>query len=116
MWDGLVELGVVGLLVAEEHGGAGMGMVDAAVVLEELGRAVCPAPYAASAIGAVSLADADLLPPGRRLDDRHGRDLRARHPLRVAAPATRATRDGDAWRLDGTKVHVADAVRPTSCS
>ena len=30
-------------------------MVDAAVVLEELGRAVCPAPYASSAIGAVSL-------------------------------------------------------------
>ena len=34
VWDGLVELGVVGLLVGEEHGGAGMGMVDAAVVLE----------------------------------------------------------------------------------
>ena len=39
------ELGVVGLLVPEEHGGAGMGMVDAAVVLEELGRAVHPGPY-----------------------------------------------------------------------
>ena len=52
---------MVGLLVGEEHGGAGMGMVDAAVVLEELGRAVCPAPYASSAIGAVSLADDELL-------------------------------------------------------
>ena len=39
----------------EEHGGAGMGMVDAAVVLEELGRSLCPAPYASTAIGAVSL-------------------------------------------------------------
>src|SRR6187397_2320892 len=55
VWDGLREMGVVGLLVPEEFGGAGMGMVDAAVVLEELGRALCPAPYASSAIGAVSL-------------------------------------------------------------
>ena len=46
VWSGLCEIGAVGLLVPEEHGGAGMGMVDAAVVLEELGRAICPAPYA----------------------------------------------------------------------
>jgi acyl-CoA dehydrogenase len=45
VWHGLVELGVVGL-----------GMVDSAVVLEELGRAVCPAPYIASAIGAAPYA------------------------------------------------------------
>src|SRR4051812_24473171 len=55
VWSGLANLGVLGLLVPEEHGGAGMGMVDAAVVLEELGRAVCPAPYASSAIGAMPL-------------------------------------------------------------
>src|ERR1700704_5868624 len=62
VWDGLATLGVVGLLVDDAHGGAGMGMVDAAVVLEELGRAVCPAPSSSSAIGAASLADTDLLP------------------------------------------------------
>src|SRR5437764_82464 len=55
VWRALAELGVVGLLVPEEHGGAGMGMVDAAVVLEELGRAVCPLPYQSSAVAAVSL-------------------------------------------------------------
>jgi alkylation response protein AidB-like acyl-CoA dehydrogenase len=110
VWDGLVELGVVGLLVAEEHGGAGMGMVDAAVVLEELGRAVCPAPYAASAIGTVSLADAPLL---SRLADGSAVgtvaifEPGARYGWRT--PATRATRAGDAWRLEGMKVHVADA-------
>jgi len=55
VWDGLRDIGAVGLLVPEEFGGAGMGMVDAAVVLEELGRALCPSPYASTAIGAVSL-------------------------------------------------------------
>ncbi len=111
VWNGLVELGLVGLLVGEEHGGAGMGMVDAAVVLEELGRAVCSAPYASSAIGAVSLADAELLP---RLADGSAIGTVAifedggRYGWQQ--PVTRAIRAGDAWRLDGAKVHVADAA------
>jgi alkylation response protein AidB-like acyl-CoA dehydrogenase len=54
-WKGLCGIGAAGLLVPEDLGGAGMGMVDAAVVLEELGRAVHPSPYRASAIGAASL-------------------------------------------------------------
>ena len=110
-WDGLVELGVVGLLVGEEHGGAGMGMVDAAVVLEELGRAVSPAPYASSAIGAVSLADADLLPllaDGSTIGTVAIFEAGSRY--RWQQPATRATRDGGSWRVDGVKVHVADAT------
>jgi alkylation response protein AidB-like acyl-CoA dehydrogenase len=110
VWHGLVELGVTGLLVPEAHGGAGMGMVDAAVVLEELGRALCPVPYASSAIGAVSLADRALLPrlaDGSTIGTVAVFEPGTRYEWR--APATRATRDGDAWRLDGTKVHVADA-------
>ena len=113
VWDGLAELGVVGLLAAEEHGGAGMGMVDAAVVLEELGRAVCPAPYVSSAIGAVSLADAELLPRlagGAAVGTVAIFEPGARY--RWASPATRASRANlgrDGWRLSGTKVHVGDA-------
>jgi alkylation response protein AidB-like acyl-CoA dehydrogenase len=111
VWDGLVELGVVGLLVGEEHGGAGMGMVDAAVVLEELGRALSPAPYASSAIGAVSLADADLLPllaGGSTIGTVAIFEAGSRYLWQQ--PATRATRDGGSWRLDGVKVHVAEAT------
>ena len=55
VWSGLTALGAAGLLVPEVHGGAGMGMVDMAVVLEELGRAVHPGPFASTAVGAVSL-------------------------------------------------------------
>lgn len=36
----LAELGLTGLYVAEEHGGMGMGPVDAMVALEELGRGI----------------------------------------------------------------------------
>jgi alkylation response protein AidB-like acyl-CoA dehydrogenase len=111
VWDGLVELGVVGLLVGEEHGGAGMGMVDAAVVLEELGRAVSPAPYASSAIGAVSLADAELLRPlatGSAIGTVAIFEDGSRYLWQQ--PSTRATRAGSSWRIDGVKVHVADAT------
>src|ERR1700680_3131317 len=55
VWAGLRDIGATGLLVPDAYGVAGMGMVDAAVVLEELGSAICPAPFASTAIGAVSL-------------------------------------------------------------
>src|SRR3954447_14863226 len=54
VWQGLARLGVTGLLVPERHGGAGMGMTDMGVVLEELGRAVHPGPFLTSAVGAMS--------------------------------------------------------------
>jgi acyl-CoA dehydrogenase len=87
VWSGLAELGVLEL-----------DMVDAAVVLEELGRALCPAPYASSAVGARALmpelpgiGTIAIYEPGAR--------------YRWEQPATQV-RDG---ALHGTKVHVADA-------
>jgi alkylation response protein AidB-like acyl-CoA dehydrogenase len=110
VWSGLGELGVTALLVPEAHGGAGTGMVDAAVVLEELGRTVCPAPYAASAIGAVALADDELLPglaDGSLIGTVAIFEPGARYLWE--RPSTRATRAGSGWVLEGEKVHVADA-------
>jgi alkylation response protein AidB-like acyl-CoA dehydrogenase len=45
-----VELGVAGLLVPESIGGAGAGAREAAVVMEEIGRAVAPVPFLSSAV------------------------------------------------------------------
>jgi len=45
-----VELGLAGLLVPEAAGGAGASAREAAVVLEELGRAVAPVPFLTSAV------------------------------------------------------------------
>ncbi|OBA70313.1 acyl-CoA dehydrogenase [Mycobacterium sp. 1554424.7] len=53
VWRGLTDLGVTGLLVPEEHGGAGMTMVEAGVVAEELGAALHPGPWLSSAVAAV---------------------------------------------------------------
>jgi len=45
-WDGIVGLGLTGLLVPETHGGLGFGPVDAMVVMEELGRGIVMEPFA----------------------------------------------------------------------
>jgi len=44
------EMGLAGLAVPEELGGAGATWRQVAVVLEELGRAVAPVPYLGSAV------------------------------------------------------------------
>jgi alkylation response protein AidB-like acyl-CoA dehydrogenase len=118
VWRGLRSLGVTALLVPEQSGGAGMGLVDAAVVLEELGRAVCPAPYASSCIGAASLIvfagsarEHEFLLPG--IADGSVIGTLALYEDGTAydwlVPSTTARRDGEVWRVDGAKTHVADA-------
>lgn len=52
VWRGLADLGATGLLVPEQHGGAGMTMVEAGVVAEELGAALHPGPWLSSAVAA----------------------------------------------------------------
>jgi alkylation response protein AidB-like acyl-CoA dehydrogenase len=44
-WSELAELGWLGVSVPEEEGGAGLGFLEEAVLLEELGRALYPGPY-----------------------------------------------------------------------
>ena len=45
LWDGLAELGLFGMLVPEAQGGLGLGFVDLALPLEELGKALVPAVF-----------------------------------------------------------------------
>src|SRR5262249_46050370 len=76
-------------------------------------------PYASSAVGAVSLvraagsaAEHAALLPGMADGTTVG-TVGLHEPRRRAqwrAPTTSARPDGDGWRLDGHKVHVADAL------
>ncbi|MFE5259785.1 acyl-CoA dehydrogenase family protein [Streptomyces coelicoflavus] len=51
LWKSLADsMGLAGLLIPEELGGQGATQREAAVVLEELGRAVAPVPYLTSAV------------------------------------------------------------------
>ena len=54
LWKQLGEVGVNGLLIPEEFGGSAQSMIDAAIVYEELGRALAPSPHFVSAIVSAS--------------------------------------------------------------
>ncbi len=67
LWRGLCELGAAGALVPEEHGGSGLGMLEAAIISAVLGRSLAPLPWLGTAVIApVALAQARDPRPTRR--------------------------------------------------
>jgi len=55
LWKGLAELGLIGVAIPEEYGGAGAGRLELCVVAEELGRALAPVPYSSTVYLAAEL-------------------------------------------------------------
>jgi acyl-CoA dehydrogenase len=118
LWDRMVELGWIGIHHDERVGGAGCGHADLAVVLHELGRALVPLPFLASAVlasGALAMADDEAL--GSDLLARLvGGEARGAVVLAGASgsyePAQRTTTwrsAGGEVRLDGAAGFVLDA-------
>src|SRR5262249_33218338 len=111
----MAQLGWLGLALPEEHGGSGLGMVETALLLEELGRAAYPGPYwptmlVADAIGEVG-SDAQKK---RWLATIAAGDARASLTLldtdldwNPDAVATRADKTATGWQLSGVKRYVA---------
>lgn len=58
-WREIVELGWTGLPIAEDDGGHGLGIVELAVVQEELGRVLAPSPLHSTLAAALLLAGSD---------------------------------------------------------
>jgi alkylation response protein AidB-like acyl-CoA dehydrogenase len=56
LWAALGAAGLIGIAVPEAFGGAGLGMTELALVLEQQGRRVAPAPLLWSALAAMALA------------------------------------------------------------
>lgn len=50
LWQGAAKMGLCGLTVAEEFGGAGLGLLDQALAFEALGEAAMPGPFLAHAL------------------------------------------------------------------
>jgi alkylation response protein AidB-like acyl-CoA dehydrogenase len=123
IWKDMAQLGWLGLALPEAHGGSELGMVETAILLEELGRAACPGPYFPTVLAAWAISEAGTAAQKSRwlpavatggaratvaLADGHG-------DWDPAAVATRAERAGGGWRLHGVKpcvpwAHVADVL------
>ncbi len=50
LWEKLAAMGWPGLLVPDDHGGIGLGLVDMVVVMEEMGRLPLPGPFFSSSV------------------------------------------------------------------
>lgn len=123
LWKEMADLGLTGITIPAEHGGAGLGLAELGIVLEECGRTLAPSPLVSTVLlgstaitlGGTAAQKAAHL-PAVAAGDRIlalACDEGTRHaPHRVR---TRAERDGDAFRLSGEKVmvldgHAADAI------
>ena len=111
------QMGLAGLPVPEEYDGSGFGPVELGIVLEETGRALLCSPYFAT----VALAGQALTGGGDQSAKRRWLPAIAAGELtatlavaeasgswELAAITTRATREGDGWLLEGTKMFVVD--------
>jgi alkylation response protein AidB-like acyl-CoA dehydrogenase len=54
LWKQMAELGWMGLVIEEQYGGAELDLVDLAVLLEEMGRCLLPAPFFSTVVVAGS--------------------------------------------------------------
>jgi alkylation response protein AidB-like acyl-CoA dehydrogenase len=106
----LADLGLAGLAIAPEHGGLGFGAVEAMVVMEELGRGLVNAPYAAAALVAPALVDDAAwlarMADGSALVVPALQEPGARY--RLDALTTTATQQAGVWVLHGAK-HLVPA-------
>jgi len=118
LWQEMAELGWVGLVFPEKFGGGGMGFLDLAVLLEEMGKACLPGPYFSTLIlGGFPILDAgseeqkqEYLPKiasGETIFTLALTEPSARYD--AAAIEVKATANDDAYILNGTKLFVPDA-------
>ena len=109
----LAELGVLGTLVAEAHGGNGLSFLDAMLVCEELGRAAAPAAFVATGVlAALALRECDQ-PPLRK--EVLPEIATGRTRIGVGLAESYAARDGAGIRLErgqleGTALFALDAI------
>ncbi|WP_324809475.1 acyl-CoA dehydrogenase family protein [Sphingomonas sp. LY29] len=117
LWKQFAELGLTGILIPEAQGGAGLGMVEAGLVLEEVGRNLTPSPFLTTAVAAVRAlegsAQADRWFPGIVAGEMVAAlaidEGRSHDPAKVSLAATRS---GNGFTLNGAKqfvVHGASA-------
>jgi alkylation response protein AidB-like acyl-CoA dehydrogenase len=119
LWAHMVELGWPALTVPEHAGGLGMGTVELAVVVEELGRVLAPGPFVPTVTQfAPVVAEAGST-------DQRERFLRGvatgaitgtlafvedGGSIDVTRISSTASPDGDGYALDGTKTAVVEAA------
>ncbi len=115
-WDEMAAMGWQAMMIPEKYGGAGFGPLEAAVLVEEMGRALDPSPYLFCALLSV-----DLLLAGGSEAQKASLLPGIADGSRIVVPAvtettgewipdgitTDAVPRGEGWVVTGTKRYVA---------
>jgi alkylation response protein AidB-like acyl-CoA dehydrogenase len=114
-WSAWADLGWPGLLVPVRFGGLGLDLLDACVVLEEMGRLPAPGAFLSSAVcatlAAAHLGLEDVLPGLAAGTERGAVALEELgHGDPVDRVRARATRSGAGWAIEGLKPIVLDGA------
>lgn len=118
LWQVMADQGWTGLIIPEEHGGLGLGLLEMAVVSEEMGRACVPGAFLSTLFGAAlieragsakqkstyleAIAAGDLKATVAQLEANASWDLEA---IKL-----KAERDNGNFQLSGRKLFVPDAA------
>jgi alkylation response protein AidB-like acyl-CoA dehydrogenase len=117
MWGKMAELGWTSILFSEEDGGMGLGMAEVVLVTEALGRGLAPEPFLSSVMLAGQALALGASPELR--EEWLGSIIDGSKVLAVAYQekggrydisriATRGTKNGDSYSLNGEKTQVLD--------
>ncbi len=123
-WQQMAEMGLQGLAIDAGYGGQGLGMIEQAIVLDEMGRAAYPGPYFATTVlaaGAIAASGQENQMARYLPDIAHGRTkatlalLEDRLSWTPSGVQLRAEKRGDGYVLSGVKrfvpfAHVADLM------
>ena len=119
LWRKMVDLGWMGLALPEEYGGTGGGIVDLAIVVEEMGRSLAPTPFFAT-VAACSLPLLAFGSPEQKArylpEIANGETLwslawlEASGGFGSAGVGLRAVGKGGRYTLEGTKLFVPYAA------
>ena len=117
MWTEMARMGWQGMAIPEEYGGAGFGQLELAVLFEEMGRSLLPAPF----FSTVALGSAAILEAGseKQKHDLLGRIASGETTIALAftepngrwdetGVETMAEPSGNGWLINGTKSFVLD--------
>src|SRR5262245_46859924 len=110
LWSAVADAGLLGIAVPEAHGGAGLGFLEVAAILEQVGRSTAPIPLFETVVLA-ALPIAEFGTPGQRaawLPKLAGGEAIGTGALVEDSPS-QAARDGDGFRISGKKLCVPGA-------
>jgi 3-oxocholest-4-en-26-oyl-CoA dehydrogenase beta subunit len=118
LWKKIADVGWLGLPFPEQYGGSGASFTELCVLIEEMGRACLPGPFFSTVIlGGLTILDAGTDEQKKSFLSQIGQGktlvtfayTEANASYKPAAIQTKATKQGNNYVINGTKMFVPDA-------